>query len=168
MPIKPRAKPRIRKILFATDLSENADMAFYYAAGLAEAFDASVTVLHVFEPIPPNAQLLLAAYLGYQDPDEINRKSPPELMARIQEKIESFCSEVSRQVPACRLLLNNVLVEPGQAVERILFHAGRGEFDVLVMGSRGLGLVRETLMGGTSRRVLQKCPIPAFIIPMKD
>ncbi|MDI6796330.1 MAG: universal stress protein [Desulfatibacillaceae bacterium] len=166
--MKPKTRPKIRKILFATDMSKNADLAFYHAAGLAEDCDATVTVLHVFEPIPPNAQLLVAAYLGYQDPVELQKKSPQQVMARIQEKIEEFCSQVSTQIPACRFILSSVLVEPGQAAERILFHAGRGEFDVLVMGSRGRGLVRETLMGGTSRKVLQKCPIPAFIIPMRD
>lgn len=49
-------KPKIEKILFATDLSENAEHAFTYAAAMAEAFEARITVLHVIEKLPPKGR----------------------------------------------------------------------------------------------------------------
>jgi len=57
-------------------------------------------------------------------------------------------------------------VEPGKAADRIGHHSATGAYDALVMGSRGHGLVKEALMGGTSRKVIQDCPIPVFVIPM--
>ena len=48
-------KPQIKRILFATDLSENANRAYGYAASMAEAHGASVTILHVLEKMPPKA-----------------------------------------------------------------------------------------------------------------
>jgi len=160
-------KPRIENILFATDLSPNAESAFGYAAGLADAYDAQVTVLHVIEKLPPNAELLLVTFLGYRDIDELRRKSEAELIGHIKARIEQFCAEAADQLPACRFILRNVMVEPGKAVERILHHVATGLYDILVMGSRGHGLVKEALMGGTSRKVVLACPIPVFIIPMR-
>jgi nucleotide-binding universal stress UspA family protein len=59
-----------------------------------------------------------------------------------------------------------VVVEPGKAADRILRHAVSGSYDALVPGSRGHGLVKEVLMSGTSRKVIQDSSIPVFVIPM--
>ena len=39
--------PDIKKILYSTDLSENARYCFGYAASLAHRYDALITILHV-------------------------------------------------------------------------------------------------------------------------
>ncbi len=159
-------KPRITEILFATDLSENANRAMEYAASLAEAYGARITVLHVIEKVPPNAEMLMTAILGYDNIDKYRQKNEEELSAKIKEYLEQFCSHVADQLTAeCHLIFKNILVEPGNAAERILYHTKTGRYDVLVMGTRGLGLLEEALMGGTSRKVLQGCRIPVFMIP---
>jgi len=45
--------PEIKKILYATDLSEGARRAFGYAASIANRFGAGVTTLHVIEDTSP-------------------------------------------------------------------------------------------------------------------
>ncbi|MCF8049745.1 MAG: universal stress protein [Desulfobacterales bacterium] len=159
-------RPRVSHILLATDLSENANLAFSYATSLAVAYGARITVLHVVEKLPPNAELLMASFLEYRDVEEFREKSGEELAARIKARIERFCSDTAAQMPDCRLIFQKVVVEPGNADERIAFHASAVEYDVLVMGSRGHGLIKESLIGGTSRKVLQKVRIPVFLIPL--
>ncbi len=44
--------PRIKKILFGTDLSGSAYHAFLYAFCLAQEHKAKITILHVIEPLP--------------------------------------------------------------------------------------------------------------------
>jgi nucleotide-binding universal stress UspA family protein len=158
-------KPRIQKILVATDLSETATHALAYAASLAEAYQGAVTVLHVIEKLPPNAELLLTAFLGLGDVSELRRQNQETLIARIKAAIEHFCAEAGGQIAACRFILQEVIVEPGKAADRILHHAAAGGYDLLVVGNRGHGLVQETLMGGTSRKVVRDCPIPVLVIP---
>jgi nucleotide-binding universal stress UspA family protein len=123
-------------------------------------------VLHVIERLPPNAELLMTAFLGYRDVEEFKKKTEAELITHLKQGIEEFCTEAANQITECRLMLDRVIVEPGSAVDRIRHHAATGDYDALVMGSRGHGLVKEALMGGTSRKVLLDCPIPAFIIPL--
>ena len=43
---------QIKKILYATDLSETAVHAFSYAVSLAKMYDASITILHVLAEFP--------------------------------------------------------------------------------------------------------------------
>lgn len=162
----PFSKPTIKQILFATDLSKNANRAFAYATSLADAYNAVVTVLHVIEKMPPNAEILISAFLGYRDLDEFRKKSEAELIKQIKTRIERFCSEAAEQVPECRFILQQVIVEPGIASKNILRHAATGTYDALVMGCRGHGLIQETLFGGTAHRVLRESRIPLFLVPL--
>ena len=43
---------QIKKILYATDLSETAVHSFAYAVSLANMYDAGITILHVLAEIP--------------------------------------------------------------------------------------------------------------------
>ena len=161
-------KPRITEILFATDLSENANRAMEYAVSLAEAYKARITVLHVVEKVPPNAEMLMTALLGFENINEYRQKDQNELIRRIKGHLEKFCSEVAGHMAhECEIIFKNVIVEPGKAAERILYHIDTKMYDILVMGSHGLSLIQEAFMGGTSRKVLLGCRIPAFIIPTK-
>lgn len=158
--------PKVTHILFATDLSENANRAFPYAASLAEAYNAAVTVLHVIEKMPPNAEILISAFLGYQSLEEFRNKSEGEIIGQIKTRITQFCSEAADRTPECRFMLRNVMVEPGVASKRILSHMATGTYDVLVMGCRGHSPIRETLFGGTANKVTRECRIPVFLVPL--
>jgi len=160
-------KPKISHILFATDLSDNANRAFDYAVSLAESYNAGLTVLHVFEELPSKTDPILIAFLGYQDVDELREKSEANLIERIKTTIEQFCAQTAEQIPTCSLIFREVLVETGNPADRILHHAGTGNYDILVMGNRGLGLIQATLMGSISRKVLQSSPIPVLIVPIE-
>ena len=135
-------KPPILEILLATDLSENAKRAMEYATSLAQAYNARITVFHVIEKVPPNAEMLMTAILGYDNIDEYRQKSEKELIGRVKGYLEEFCSTVADQMATdCRLIFKNIFVEPGNAAERILYHTKTGLYDVLVMGTRGLGML---------------------------
>ncbi len=159
-------KINIKHILFATDLSENANRAFSHAMGMAHVFSAKLTILHVLEKIPPNAEMLIVATLGYRNVDEFRENNEAELAQRIRDWIESYCEEAANQVPECRLIPREIVVEPGKAVERILHHTRTGRYDMLVIGSRGHGLLTEAVMGGVTRKVVQDCRIPVHLVPL--
>ncbi len=55
--------PKIKKILYATDLSKNSAYAFLFATDIARRHDAKIVMLHAIEPVPAYA----AAYTGMTD-----------------------------------------------------------------------------------------------------
>lgn len=158
-------QPKIRHILFATDLSPVANQAFGYAVSLAESCRADITVIHVFDQVSPNADLVVAAFLGYGDAAEMKKHSEIDLIERIRVSIGQFCQKAAEQVPSCPLLIRDVIVETGHPAERILLHAASGDFGMLVMGNKGAGLIQSALMGSISRRVVKDSPIPVLVVP---
>ncbi len=150
----------------ATDLSEKAGHTFAYAAGMADAYGADLTILHVMEKLPPNAELFMISVLSVDNRHELENRIKADAAAEIEKYIGWFCTGTAGQIPECRSTASKVVVEPGNAAKRILHHAGKGRFDALVIGSSGRGIFHEAMTGRTSRKVIKNSPIPVFVVPM--
>ena len=60
-------KVEVKKILYATDLSENARYAFAYAVSLADLYHAGITMIHVLPEVP---DIVDKNIIGYNNKDE--------------------------------------------------------------------------------------------------
>ena len=81
-------KVEVKKILYATDLSENARFAFAYAVSLADLYGAKITLLHV---LPEVSELMDQHVIGYIDPEkweEIKAQHFKEAKEALIEKYE--------------------------------------------------------------------------------
>jgi len=153
--------PRIKKILYATDLSKNSSYAFLYAADLARKHDAGIVILHAMEPIPPYAE----AYAGMTD--EKKRKQQEEIIEEINKRLLGFCKKAEAHIgPPCVDLVTKILVSRGHAPEEILNAANEEGCDVIVLGTHGKGFLAHTFLGSVSSAVLQRTRKPVFIIPL--
>ncbi|MBW1819113.1 MAG: universal stress protein, partial [Deltaproteobacteria bacterium] len=65
--------PEIKKILYATDLSENARYAFSYATSLANRYGAGITILHVLQDLSPYRDSLVVNVLGEERWSELRK-----------------------------------------------------------------------------------------------
>ena len=158
--------PKISKILYLTDLSEDSRKALAYAAGLADVHGAGITILHAFEIQSPNAALIVSAFLGYGNMDEFARKREAEILHEIKDRIHGVCHEIGCAFPECRFRVDQILVETGRADEIISRHVKQGDFDLIVMGNRRG--IREAILGGTAQRTMRICQKPILIVPLKD
>ena len=55
------------------------------------------------------------------------------------------------------------LLKEGHTVQEILKTARDGEFDLIVMGARGISKIREILLGSVSDGVIRNAPCPVLI-----
>ncbi|MBU3954502.1 MAG: universal stress protein, partial [Proteobacteria bacterium] len=63
--------PNIKKILYPTDLSDNAKHAFRYAADLALKYDAMITILYVMEDMNYTVEFQVRGMLGAKEWDRV-------------------------------------------------------------------------------------------------
>ncbi|HEB51420.1 MAG TPA: universal stress protein, partial [Desulfobulbus sp.] len=161
--------PEVKKILYATDLSDNAKVAMGWAMSLANHYDATITTLHVMPDMVEEMSLAMgyAAATDFvsRSLKEYNKEKGDELHKTIVDKIKSACSEVhGDDLGACRLDLNNVIIKTGHPVKVIVAEATEGDYDLVVMGRRGRGIIDDVLLGSVARGVVQKCPKPVLTI----
>ena len=162
--------PEVKKILYTTDLSENARYAFGYAASLAVLYTATITVLHVLENLSPSAFLLVSEILGEERWTNLKKQNSDQVIASIRRRIETFCNEQSCMLTDGGSIIDQIVVKPGHAVDEIVVYTEKGGFDLVVMGSggHGQGALREAVLGSISRKVLKRCKKPVLVVPLQD
>ena len=157
--------PKIEKILYATDLSPNAAYALRYAMDSAVKHDAELVVLHAFEQISPTAQAMLV-YLDESRRQEIFHEHTGQTIDRIKERLNKFCEREFKDHPEYLDKVISIEVCEGFPAEEILSKAKELNCDLIIMGTHGKGIIANTFLGSTAKRVLRRTRIPVFIIPI--
>jgi nucleotide-binding universal stress UspA family protein len=146
--------PLFEKILVPTDFSPHAQEAVRYAAGVSHRFDASLTVVHVYDVTPyvlPETVPLYDTYQLGQLREEFQRQL--ETVRQLAER------SGARQVDA-RLLQGSPFAE-------ILRFAEEQQFGLIVMGTHGRTGLAHLLLGSVTEKVLRKAPCPVLTVPLR-
>ena len=158
--------PKIKKILYATDLSKNSAYAFRYAVDMALQQNAHIVILHVIEPIPPQVRHYVSVYVNESRWEEKLRTEHDAAIERIKSRLEEFCKREAAKDPPCLALVSEILVRPGHPLEEILKAADEQASDILILGTHGKGFLKHTFLGSVARSVLHRIRKPVFIIPL--
>jgi nucleotide-binding universal stress UspA family protein len=160
--------PEIQKILYPTDLSENAKHAFGYAASLAQRYGAKISVFHVVEELSQNTALLLNSMLGESRWNEIKDRSRGEFEELIRENLEHFCRDMQQAFSGCDFTVEEIIIRQGQATEAIAAQIRGGDYDLVVMGTHGQGGLADAMMGSTARRVTRRSAVPVLVVRLPE
>jgi len=159
--------PQINKILYATDLSENAKYAFGYAMSLANRYGAAITILHVLH-VSPTSYSLVTGIIGEDKWNELRQSKEQGVLDAIKDRIRNFCAEASAEVPSCSFITDEIIVKTGNPAEEILLQADTGDYDLVVMGARGHGIMTGVMVGSISRRVVKRCKKPVLVVRLPE
>ncbi|OQW99383.1 MAG: hypothetical protein BWK74_02300 [Desulfobacteraceae bacterium A6] len=168
----------IKKILYATDLSDNARHVFAYAVSLAVKYSASITILHVVHEVPAFTDRSVANYIEADIWKEIKKRHLEDarqvLIGKrkehlaIKEILDQFAKKVQSADEASKFDFDEVLVEIGNPVEVILEVAENRNCDIIVMGKTGQGFIEAALMGSTATRVVRRSKKPVLVVRNPD
>ena len=153
--------PRIKKILFATDLSKNSAYAFYYAIHMAKRDEAKIVILHAVEPIAPMV-------VNFEDfKYQVAKDRWEETVKKFKERIQDISVKTDARTGLSSVdLVSNILIRLGNPVEEILKVADEEDCDVIVLGTHGKGFLEQTFLGSVSRSVLLRTRKPVFVVPL--
>ena len=158
--------PKIEKILYATDLSQNSEYIFSFTMNLAIRNDACIIVLYVKEPANNAVNGILSSPAYEEQKVKTMGKNFSLFTGQIKEKLDKFCRQEFKGNPDADNRLEAVCIDEGYPADIILEKADALDCDVFVMGSHGKGVITQTFLGSVSRRVLRGTRKPVFIIPM--
>ncbi|MGD2097159.1 MAG: universal stress protein [Desulfobacterales bacterium] len=160
--------PEINRIIYTTDLSPYAGHAFSYAASLANRYDAGITILHVLEDISPTADSLVVNIIGHKKWAELRSRNEKEVLETIKSRLTQFCEDVQAELPSCPFITDKIQVKIGNPVEEILQEVDNNDYDLVVMGAHGHGVLSDAVMGSVSRRVVRRCKLPVLIVRLPE
>ena len=143
------------RILVPIDGSDHADRALDFALDIAEKYGAEVEILTVLSN-SPTAPL---AWIG--DSDVWVASYSNDLRLSSEKMLSDALDKARKNKP--HLHLSKKLLE-GRPSDEIVRTAQEGNFDLIVMGSRGLGGITEFFLGSVSNRVADEADCPVIIV----
>ena len=158
--------PKIKKILYATDLSKNSAYALGYAVNSAKRNDAEIVILHVMEVMDTNTYNLMATHLGQEFVAEKEKERENHAMDRIKNRLKVFYDKVRAEDPEFADTKVSIEICKGYPAEEILGKADKLNCDVIFMGTHGKGIVSQTFLGSMAKKVLRRTRKPVVIIPL--
>ena len=139
----------LSKILAAVDGSDNSFRALDHAIFLAKKVEAHLTAIHVVEN-PPTVYVESQRLLN-------------ELLTKYKAESAKVLDRCKQAAEISGVNIETVLAE-GDAATNIVAYAQREGFDLVVIGSRGLGKFKEMVLGSTSSKVLHHTKSAVLIV----
>ena len=137
-----REKSSISRILVPIDGSENAGKALEYAAAMAREANAEITLLYVLER-------------GlFKSKSEEAKKTGALILSKAANEVQGI--ELHQEL------------ESGKPAEIITQMADKGDYDLIVMGSKGQSVSMRFLLGSVSSHVIHYANRSVLIVPMSQ
>ena len=137
------------KILVPVDGSDNSYKALEASLVLSEKLGSNISVVNVMEQVPIThieSEKLLSELL------EAYKKENQEILSK--------CSDIARQKG---ITIKTVLLQ-GNPAPAILDYSKKENFDLVIMGSRGMGKFKELILGSVSSKIVHHSPCAIMII----
>jgi nucleotide-binding universal stress UspA family protein len=146
----------MKTILAAVDFSQITQKVVDGASALAEAMQAKLVLLNVWEPIasyvPVGAAMdVITAPVPVEPPD----------LNLVKERLEQFASPLRSKGLSVEILVSTAL-----PVDEILNQSKRLAASMIVLGSHGHGALFQLFSGSVVTSVLHKSSIPVTVIPV--
>ena len=142
-----------KKILWPTDLSENAVRALPYVTSLAETYQAEVHILYVLEEIGP-----FGAWYGDFDRSQIDELKKLE-KTRAEEKLGEICET---HLEGCPLYIRHTKTgDPASEILKLIDHE---KPDLVVLTCRGRQ--GRFSFGGVADKLVKHSPAPVLSVPV--
>jgi len=136
-------------ILVPIDGSDNSFRALDAALLLSEKLGSNISVIHVMEEVP-------ITHIG-------SEKILNELLEAYKKENQDIllkCSEIANQKG---LTIKTFLLQ-GNPASVILDYNKKKKFDLVIVGSRGLGKFKELILGSVSSKIVHHSPCAVLLI----
>ena len=138
---------RFKKILVGIDGSPNSIRGLNQAISLARQSQGTITGIHVLPEFPPSY--------------EIDIKSYRVQLSKIAKKfMESAKTSAARH----GIEFNEKIASSKNAVDTIVGFASKNKFDVIIIGSRGLGSPKANYVGSVAHGIVNHSKVPVLVV----
>lgn len=145
----------IKKILFCTDFSDNADLAFEYTLDMCSLYNAELTILHVTHSykFSPVCDFFISMEVGQVILDENQKAAMEEVNKRYKDQLGE--------------IKYTSIIRNGYPATEIIDFIGENDFDLIILGAHGSTGLPSIFFGSTAERVVRNAPCPVLTIRSK-
>jgi nucleotide-binding universal stress UspA family protein len=149
------------KILVAYDGSEPSKHALNQGISLAQLTESELTILsivpRVMMPVYSDEDLGGVPMTTAQEITEFHER----VKEAYDKSLKEAADDITETYPDLKV---NIKLLEGRPSSTIVEQAENDGFDLIVIGSRGIGGITGWILGSTSRRVVESCTVPILVV----
>jgi len=145
-----------KKILLATDNSQQAEKAGEAAISMGELDGADIIVLYVID----------SYYLDVLPQADLREKMDEQLREEGKEAVEKFEKKIEEEqcTGNCKNINLITMIRPGKPADVIIKTAEKADVDVIIIGKSGKHGIEKFLLGSTAEKVVREAKVPVNVI----
>lgn len=156
----------IRNILYAADLGDGSEQVLAYAIDLANRLGASLQVLRVIPDHREKSLVEIDSHVPQEALDQYHDDRIARAKAHIEAQIAAFYAVRANEKPAHPI--SEVAIKEGDDVaDMVLEQARSSAADLVLMGSRGEGVLVGLLFGSVVHDMVRQARIPLLLVPVE-
>ena len=150
-----------RKIIVPIDGSEHSLKALEEAAQIAKLSSGEITLINVFSVQP--IMMPEPSTSGYTGGPIFTGTEFSRIIEAAQKSGNRILQDGEQKISASGVKVEKMLVE-GHTVQEIVRAANEGNFDLIVIGARGISHIREMLLGSVTDGVIHHAHCAVLVI----
>jgi nucleotide-binding universal stress UspA family protein len=140
----------LKRILFATDLSDSSHGAFIFALDMARKLRADILALHAM-----GAPALAAVEPG------MNVEPNESALEEVRRRLQTLAAEGKAEG-----ITVQTSIAHGPAATEIVAAAAENRAHLILLALEGKGLIERAVLGATAERVVREASIPVLCVPI--
>ena len=156
----------IRTILYASDLDDGCETALAYAINLANRLGSRLLVLTVIDDQRERSLIDMDSHVPQQALNQYHDDRARRALAHIEAQVTAFYAVRADSMPQ-RPITELIVHEGDDVPQAILDAAERGGADLILMASRGKGLLEGLLFGSVAHDVQSRTRKPLLLVPVE-
>ena len=150
----------INNILVATDASAASNRALKMASRMAEQNNADLLIVHVIREMQIPFEIKEIPELESDTIDSYS-EAREKIMRKVAEAILKEARHIAEQGGAGNI---ETAIGTGDPASGILGFAERRNMDLIVVGTRGLGKIKGSILGSVSRKIADNAETSCLIV----
>ena len=114
----------------------------------------------------PTAKAIQHSHLTKEEVKKISEEKSAYVKDHIKKQLKIFCEKELKNDSECADRVESIELCEGFPAEEILSKAEELNCDAIIMGTHSKGIIGNTFLGSTAKRVLRRTRKPVFIIPL--
>ncbi len=152
-----------KNIIVATDFSENSLNAFHYAQHIAQHFDATLTVVHVFKiPLPTITPDYPDYFTGIPAIADLEKSA--------LERLSEFVNEDNKGDEGNTMVMNRVRIKTeavmGIPADKLIEYSQNPSTDLLILGTGAEHDWVDKVFGSFAIKVMKEAHCPVLLVPI--
>lgn len=156
--------PKVKKILYASDLGGGTRPVFLHALAMAKQYNAEIIMVHVVEPMSESAKAVILTYLAKDVTKDVQKEVMQDTLVKMKKRLKA-CYKAEGMDADYSKRVKKVHVVVGKPSEEILRLAEKNKVDMIVMGKSTRNVRGIRIMGSTARRVSRISKVPVLVVP---